>query len=181
MSIDAASRERYAPVRRARAASPPEDPTETAPPAAPDSTRSPHTRWLRAHLSWRQALFAFALILGSAYVTNEYFPGRHERARRRELERLERLNRDRAARDREAAERLLDDALAHSRVPACEQLAAVRTRAAACPTPEATADLRAASTRLLEAMVPGDPDDLAARCAAAVTELEAARTRLGCR
>jgi hypothetical protein len=181
MSIDAISRERYAPVRRARAASSPEDLTETAPPAATGSTRPPRTSRLRAHLLWRQALFALALIVGSAYVTNEYFPGKHERARGRELERLERLNRDRAARDREAAERLLDDALAQSRVPACEQLAAVRARAAACPTPEATADLRTASDRVLEAMAPGAPEDLAARCAAAVTDLEAARTQLGCR
>ena len=180
MSIDAAPRERYAPVRRARVASPPEDSAapETTPEAAP--TRSPRTSWLRAHRSWRQALFALVLIFGSAYVTNEYFLGNHERARRRELERIERMNRDRAVRDGEAADRLMDDALAQSRIAACEQLAAARTRPLACPTPQATADLGAASRRVLEAMAPGDPEDLATRCATAVSELEAAHTRLGC-
>lgn len=182
MSIDAAPRDRYAPMRRARVASRPE-PEVAIDEAASDqaaSTRS-RTSWLRAHLSWRQALFALVLIFGSAYITNDYFPGKRERARRRELERIERIDRDRAARDREAADRLVDDALAQSRIAACEQLAALRVRPAACPTPEASADLRAASDRVLQAMAPGDSQDLPTRCATAVTELGAARTRLGCR
>ncbi len=139
------------------------------------------TSWLRRKLSWWQIVTVLALIFGSAYVMNQRYPSRRERAVRAELERADLESRLRAAHRREEIDGLLDDMLAQSGIPACQQLAAARTHASPCPTLHAGGELRAAIDAAVGQMGLSSAPGLEAKCAAAVAQAEAARTRLGCK
>lgn len=162
MSIDA-TKERQKPVRRAR----PESEPEPAP--APPKPRKPGA------LSGLQIVGIVVGIAVFAYVKVEYFPSRRQRETQEELERIQRESRERMERFEQMSRDLKAIPMPSTGVAACDRLTTLVV--ATCKTAANVSGLQGEIDRAMEQV-----GSLGAEkgCAAAITTIEEARTRLRC-
>ncbi|MBA3393929.1 MAG: hypothetical protein H0T89_14880, partial [Deltaproteobacteria bacterium] len=164
MSIDAAARERQVPVRRSRPES------DQVPVARPAKPRKPGA------LSGLQIVLILVALFGGAYIKTEYFPSRRQQAQQREIDEIQRENRERSSAGLQRLEDLRMRSLPSTDVEACDRL--TQLAVGTCKTAANAGELQTVIDRAIQEA--STSSGAVAGCTATVSSIEAARARLRC-